>query len=151
MAAYKKTPGGKTVASSLLTKVASCSSRWSAGLGPRKDTRRFSRLGIAMTGCRLSAPLRSPRIAGGSVCIGASRPTTFAARTWLPFCGVCGALSNASSCSSWTGGTSIAPRSCANISTACTPASGLNGFPPMPQNSIRPSRSGTTPSTATCV
>lgn len=39
MAAYKKTPGGKGVALSLLTKAASCSSRWSVGLGPRRDKR----------------------------------------------------------------------------------------------------------------
>lgn len=149
MAAYKKTPGGKAAASSSLTKAASCSNRWCAGHGRRKDRRRFFRRGIATTDCRSSAPSHWLHNVSASVSTGTSRRRISGDLMWWASCDGCVATSAENSSSSWTDGTSIGRKSCASTWTVMPQASAWSGSLLTPRTSILPSRSGTTPSTAT--
>jgi len=104
VAAYKKTPEERGVASSLLTKAASCCNRWCDGPGPREGRRRFNRSGSGTTDFRSSARSPLPRGDVESGSTGRFADGTSVVEMWWASCGMSGGIFAGASPSSWTAG-----------------------------------------------
>jgi hypothetical protein len=102
VAPYKKTPEEPVEPWSFSMRAALCSSRWFAVRGHLEARRQFCANGIAATGSRPSAPLRSHLVDGDLVFTGLSIPTTSAAQKSCDFFRGCGAICPRGSLSSGT-------------------------------------------------